>query len=461
MRTIEEIRSDIQTVNHNLLDLAGKDGDKVRDFDNAKREAFDAINTKVRALDTELEEAVAAKEAEARTKAEDDARRERVAELLSRNARPMTHGAPVEAGQVPAAVRAAMEAEECPDWLREFEEGVEGSSDVRSTDREDHRAFRDYVQRGIMSAGQQLRDQSVGTPGEGGHTVPVDTRFYNRVVLSMKAFQGIERAMMVFTTSHGRKIPVPTADDTAQMPTTNTAEGVSGGTAPNVTFGQVELGAIKVGSGGLKVSTELLEDSGVMVEALLGRLLGTRIGRRIGNQLLHGDGQSGNMQGAIAAATASTTGDLAVSTTGVITDPQTALARIVRSVDIAYRTMPTATICLSDDLLNSIRTAVHPSGSGFLYPSIAFVGPDAVRRADGMRVIIDPNFPKYATGNDVTHAIVGDISQFWLRRVRGMRVIRNPFSDDQTDQVRFTLWHRCDSRLVDSKAIAKVQCDIS
>ena len=457
MRTCEAIKADIQAANVALREMF-PDGN-VNGIDEAKRGAFDELNEKVRALDMEFEEASAAAEAEAKQRDEDKARNDRISELLSRGGN--RHDA--SKSKVPEVLRGAAgyDDEYASQAIREFYAGEE-EAEFKGRDSEQGRAFNEYLRTGSQDAINRMRaherQQNVTTPADGGYLVPEDNRFMNQVVVSQKAYMGVERVATVFTTPHGRPIPLVRTDDTG-----NDAENIAEATKPtdadDAVFSELQLGAKKLGTGRLLVSTELIEDSGPMIESLLGRLLGKRIGRRIGSQLASGDGTGTNLRGILNQAPQATPADYGLSVTaatGVIANANVALTRIIRAVDIAYRSSANASIVFSDDLLNSLRVAVSASG-GFLYPMLSNIGPDNVRKWDGMRVMIDPNYPGFAAqaANDDI-ATVGDHSEFYVRKVRGLRLVRNPFAEDDKDQVKFNMWHRCDSGLADLRAVRRI-----
>ena len=472
MRQIEAIKADMLAANQSLRDMF-PDGN-VDGIPEGKRGEFDELNTKVRALDTEFEEASAALEAEAKERAEDAKRAERARELLSRGGTASDRIAASDLrkaeqrADVPEFLRALdVDEEYASKELREFYAGSE-EAEFKGRSTEHGRAFNEYLRTGSAEAlgfmKAHERQQNVGTAADGGYLVPEDNRFMNQVVVSMKAYMGVERVATVFTTPHGRPIPMPRIDDTAHD-AVNATEGTapSPADAPDLAFSELNLGAKKLGTGRLLVSTELIEDSGPMIESLIGRLLGKRIGRRIGQQLANGTGAGTPLQlrGILTqAAEAAAPNRLVYSKAngGTITNAATALTRIVRAIDIAYRSSARASIVFSDDLLNQLRVAVSTAG-GFLYPMLSNIGPDNVRRWDGMRVLIDPNYPAFdqTVNNNVMGCTVGDHGEFYVRKVRGMRLVRNPFAEDDKDQVKFNMWHRCDSGLADLKAVRRVR----
>ena len=468
MRDMEAIKADIQAANDSLRTMFpnGNEGG----IPPEKRADFDALNEKVRALDTEFEQASAAAEAEAKEREADKARSERLNELLSRGA---TASDRIAAGDIRDAERRAdvpaflrdmdVDSEYASQAIREFYAGAE-EAEFKGRSTEHGRAFNEFLRSGSAEARAALkaheRQQQTGADAAGGYLVPEDNRFMNQVVVSQKAYMGVERVATVFTTPHGRPIPMPRINDTANDATNiGEAPAADPADATALAFGELKLEAHKIGTGALHVSTELIEDSGPMIESLIGRLLGKRIGRRVGAQLASGTGASGQLAGILTqAADAGATHRIEYkrASGGSITRAETALTRIVRSIDIAYRSSARSSIVFSDDLLNFLRVAVSTSG-GFLYPMLSNIGPDNVRRWDGMRCLIDPNYPSFPT-NDGTVAgcTVGDHGEFYVRKVRGMRLVRNPFSDDDKDLVKFNMWHRCDSGLADLAAVRTV-----
>lgn len=140
---------------------------------------------------------------------------------------------------------------------------------------------------------KEMRAQTVGTGSEGGFTVP--TEFRNRVAEAMKAFGGLANIATVFETDSGNPITWAITDGTAD-------EGVMIGekeesTEQDMEFGQVVIGAKKMTSNIVKISDELLQDSGVDIAGLIARRIGSRLGRGEAKQLLSGSGAGNNIKG--------------------------------------------------------------------------------------------------------------------------------------------------------------------
>lgn len=109
---------------------------------------------------------------------------------------------------------------------------------------------------------RELRAQSVTTDSQGGYTVPTQMR--NKIIDTMKAYGGIASVAQLLTTSTGQDITWSTSDGTTEegeLLAENTAA-----TEQDVTFGTAILGAKKLSSKIIRVSNELLQDSGVDIE---------------------------------------------------------------------------------------------------------------------------------------------------------------------------------------------------
>ena len=477
MRTIDEVRSDIRAANQSLLEMfpeGNEDG-----IPEAKRGAFDELNDKIRALDTEFDEVSRHVNAERDAKEAVEARNRRLAHLLSRAKEQADRGQPAPPLPPEFLTQAQRDEEDTDDspLMRQFYEGGDApSTPGRLTRSDENKAMRHYFRTGdpgcLVRVGEdwtraeieqaraqaQARANVATTPdASGGYLIPDDNRFMNRIVETMKAYQGVERVAMVFTTSGGNPMPIPTVNDTG-----NTAVGVAEGASPAETamaFGEVVLGAFKRSTGPLPVSTEIMQDSGPALETVLGRLLGIRLGRQAASDYASGAGGAGAPNGILTATAKG--GDLVWDRSDMaLTNANRAGGVLARAVDIAYRTMANASVCISDDLLNAYRTAVGvgTAGGQFLYPQLAFSdGPDAIRRFQGLRLHIEPNYPTFAAGTGTAKmATVGDHTAFFIRKVRGMRVTRNPFLYSVSDRVVFQGWMRYDCDLTDQEAVKHV-----
>ncbi|MDU7946439.1 MAG: phage major capsid protein, partial [Haemophilus parainfluenzae] len=154
-------------------------------------------------------------------------------------------------------------------------------------------AFNSFLRRGLGELSQEerqvmaeLRAQAAGTDNKGGYTVPKEMQA--RIAEQMKAFGGIASVAQILNTADGRVITWATANGTAE-------EGEligenAAATELDTEFGTAELGAKKLSSKIIRVSNELLQDSGVDIEEYLSRRIAERIGRAEAKYLIQGTG---------------------------------------------------------------------------------------------------------------------------------------------------------------------------
>lgn len=284
---------------------------------------------------------------------------------------------------------------------------------------------------------KEMRAQTVGTGAEGGFTVP--TEFRNRVVEAMKAFGGLANIATVFETDSGNPIIWATTDGT-------TEEGVMVGekeesTERNMVFGQVAIGAKKMTSNIIKISDELLQDSGVDIAGLISRRIGSRLGRGEAKQLLTGDGQGNNIKGLLN----QVTGGKTSAASGAVAHAD--LLTLKHAVDPAYR-LATARWLFNDNTLLGLKQMKDGQGRPLWLPDIAGVAPATI---DGDQYQIDQGMPDVAA--NAKAVAYGDFSYFQIRRVKGMELRRLTEKYAEFGLVGFLMFHRFDALLEDKAAV--------
>lgn len=284
---------------------------------------------------------------------------------------------------------------------------------------------------------KEMRAQATNVDSKGGFTVP--TEFRNRVVETMKAFGGVANIATVFETDGGAPITWVTTDGTAD-------EGVMIGETEeggdkDMDFGQVAIGAKKMTSKTIKISDELLTDSGVDVIGLISRRIGSRLGRGEAKQLLNGDGQGNNIKGL----TMQLTGGVTSAVAGSITHGD--LLKLKHSVDPAYRAGNTRWV-FNDNTLLGFKELKDGNGRPLWLPDVAGVAPATI---DGDQYQIDQGMPDVAAGKKAV--LYGDFSYFQIRRVKGMALRRLDEKYAEAGLVGFLMFHRFDALLEDTAAV--------
>lgn len=297
----------------------------------------------------------------------------------------------------------------------------------------------------LLQRAVDTRAQGIGTGGAGGFTVPEG--FWAKVTETMLYFANVAQVSEQLSTSTGNKIPWPTNNDTANegsLLAENTQIGEQ-----DLTFGQAELDAFMYTSELVRVSLQLLQDSGVDIEGFLARKLGERLGRIINRHYTVGTG-SAQPQGYTVGATQGTTQSLAGD--NLFNDPQNAwrsVVDLIHSVDIAYR--DGARFALHDLILAEVRKWRDADGRPLWQPSVAAGEPDRIL-----------NYP-YLVNNyqDSVSGTAGDIPLFFgnfrqgfvTRTVAGgmLKRLEERYADFL--QVGFFAFSRHDSVVQDASAI--------
>lgn len=284
---------------------------------------------------------------------------------------------------------------------------------------------------------REMRAQTVGVGTEGGFTVP--TEFRDRVVESMKAFGGLANIATVFETDSGNPIQWVTTDGTTEEGTMIGEKDES--TEDDMEFGQVVIGAKKMTSKIIKISDELLQDSGVDISGLISRRLGSRLGRGEAKQLLTGDGQGNNIKGLLN----QVTGGAASAVVGSVAHAD--LLELKHTVDPAYR-VGNSRWLFNDNTLLGFKKLKDGDGRPLWLPDIAGVAPATI---DGDQYQIDQGMPNVGAGAKAV--AYGDFSYFQIRRVKGMALRRLTEKYAEFGLVGFLMFHRFDALLEDTAAV--------
>lgn len=281
---------------------------------------------------------------------------------------------------------------------------------------------------------EETRALSATTGTAGGYTVPQG--FYDQVIEAMKWFGGMRQVANVFSTDSGNALPIPTTNDTANVGEL-LAENTQAGTQ-DVAFGQTTLNAYKFSSKMILVPIELLQDSAFDVEAFLSKKLGERIGR-INNQLFTTGTGTSQPQGVVTGATSGKVG-VAGQTTAVTYDD---LIDLEHSVDIAYR--DGAKYMFHDQTLKAVKKLKDSQGRPLWLPGLAFKEPDTI---NGFGFQVNNDVAQMAA--NAKSILFGDFSNYWIRDVKSIQVVR--FNEKFMDygQVGFLAFSRADGKLVNA-----------
>lgn len=308
-------------------------------------------------------------------------------------------------------------------------------------------AFDSFLRRGMgelnteeRQALRELRAQGTTPDAQGGYTVP--TQMLNRIVDAMRAYGGIASVAQILNTSTGQDITWSTSDGTTEegeLLAENTAASEG-----DVTFGTAILGAKKLSSKIIRVSNELLQDSGVDIENYLSARIAQRIGRGEAKYLVQGTGAGSPLQpkGLVASVTGTTA---AASATAFTWQEMNTLKH---SIDPAYRNGPKFRWAFNDATLKIIEEMVDGQGRPLWLPSIVGGAPSTVLQVP---YVVDQAIDVIAAGKKFIFC--GDFDRFILRRITYMTLKRLVERYAEFDQTAFLAFHRFDCVLEDVGAI--------
>lgn len=285
---------------------------------------------------------------------------------------------------------------------------------------------------------KELRAQGTSPDEKGGYTVP--TQMLNKIIDQMKAYGGIASVAQILRTSNGQDITWSTSDGTGEegeLLGENTAASEQ-----DVEFGTAILGAKKLSSKIIRVSNELLQDSGVNIEAYLGGRIAQRIGRGEAKYLVKGTGTGSPLQPK--GLDASVTGTIDVSTTFGWKD----INALEHALDPAYRNGPKFRLAFNDDTLKNLKEMEDAQKRPLWLPSVAGVAPETIL---GKQYVVDQAIDKMEAGKKFIFC--GDFDRFIVRRVTYMTLKRLVERYAEYDQTAFLAFHRFDCVLEDTSAI--------
>ncbi|GED45257.1 phage capsid protein [Vreelandella aquamarina] len=316
-----------------------------------------------------------------------------------------------------------------------------------SVDEQRAQAFDAFLRHGMsdMTAEQrkvlkEMRAQATNPNEKGGYTVP--TEMLNRIYEAMKDYGGLAGVSQIMTTDSGNDIEWPTSDGTAE-------EGVLLGenqeaTEQDVEFGMETLGAKKLTSQVIRVSNELLQDSGIDIEAFLAARIGSRLGRGEARYLVKGTGAGTPTQPKGLEASVTQVTDTAANTEFTWKE----INALIHSVDPAYRRANGFRIGMNDNTLKMVTEMEDLQGRPLWLPAVAGAAPATILN---QAYFVDQAIADL--GASAKFMFAGDFQHFIIRRVRYMVLKRLVERYAEFDQTGFLAFHRFDCVLQDVAAI--------
>ena len=283
----------------------------------------------------------------------------------------------------------------------------------------------------------ESRAQSAGTASAGGYTVPQG--FHAELEKRLLFFNTLRSVAKVIQTESGNALKWPGSDDTGNTAGL-TAENATR-TVTDLVYGETTLNAYTYDST-VKVSNELLQDTGINLEAEIASQLGDRIGRAEAAAFTTGTG-SGQPQGVV---TGSSAGVTSASATAIALSD---IFGLMGSLDWSYQV--NAKFMMHQAIWFSVLKLVDSQGR----PLFADLVNGNQPKLYGFPVIINNNMASsIATTNktilfgDFEKYIIRDSSQLLIRR------LDERYADENA--TGFMALGRRDGRVLQSAAIKRL-----
>lgn len=309
---------------------------------------------------------------------------------------------------------------------------------------------RSVLQTQYQELPSEVRALAAGTDAAGGYTVPEG--FANRIEVALSAFGGLLSVAQSWNTATGNDIPYPSTNDTANKGA-RLAENTQAG-PQDVAFTSVTFAAYMYTSKIVKVSFQLLQDTGIDLEGLLSRLLAERIRRILEEECTTGTG--GSMpEGVTVGATDS--GITPPAAAGINHDN---MVDILHTLDPAYR--PNARWMFNDDTLAALRKVKTLEGSTAIPDYIWQQGmvPGAPDTVLGKPYTINQEMAGPGTSGNRA-ILIGDFSKYMYRNAGRPVLLRLTERYADYLQVGFLMFSRHDGHLVDAGTHPIVYADMT
>ncbi|MNO68925.1 Phage capsid family protein [compost metagenome] len=325
----------------------------------------------------------------------------------------------------------------------------------RSQDEQRSAAYDNYIRHGLAdltgeerqilkAMNEEARANGAAQGDKGGFTVP--TSFMTTIIEAQKDFGGIASVAHLLTTDNGQAIDWATSDGTEEIgellgENQETSEG-------DVEFGTGTLGAHKLSSKIIRISNELLQDSGVDIEAFLARRIASRLERGKALYLVKGTG-AGTPQQPAGLEVSTGVGKVTANAAGFTWQEVNGL---IHSIDPVYRASSQFRLAFNDNTLQRFEEMVDGQNRPLWLPGIDADRPATILK---QKYVIDQAIDSIGAGKKFMFA--GDFAQFIVRQVRYMAIKRLMEKFAEFDQTGFLAFTRFGCVLQDLAAIKALQ----
>ena len=303
-------------------------------------------------------------------------------------------------------------------------------------------AFGAYLRSGLSGITPEQRAQLTTPDAKGGFLVPQD---FSNVLDVATLFTGqVERVAGKLDTAGGGPLDYPTVNDTA-VDAAIAAEGAAT-TATDMTFANVTFSSYNYTSL-VRVSSQLLQDSGFDLNTFLVEALGERVARQTNQDFTNGTGSGDSMPDGIIPQSG-TAGAVAASATALAAGD---VLNLIHSIDPSYRNSANFGLMAHGNVVAAIQKLGIGSANDFpvFIPSMTAGEPD---KLFGYNLYYNNDMTGTITANDKV-LLAADFSKYVVRRAGGVQMIRlnERYMDEM--EVGFLVSARRDAHAVNTAAI--------
>lgn len=298
-------------------------------------------------------------------------------------------------------------------------------------------------QREFMAKEVKRASATMGTSEPNNGQALTHREFVAKLIEAMKAFGGMREVATILPTATGNAMDFPTTNAASEEgEIVNENDKASEG---ETSFGTKSIGAFKYSSKSIAIPFELLQDSGIDLEAYIIRLLAMRIARVQNKHFTIGTGTA-QPTGLV---TASTVGKTAGAAALTFSD----LNHLVHSVDPVYRNSGNCKFMFNDMTLRDLKDLKDDTtGRPLWLPGFESGDPD---RIYGYGYSINQNMEN--VGANAKPVAFGDMSAYHIRDVQQLMMFRMTDSAfTLKGQVGFVGFLRADGNLMDVGGAVKV-----
>lgn len=294
----------------------------------------------------------------------------------------------------------------------------------------------------------QMRAQGTSPSEQGGYTVP--TTLQTRIIEALRSYGGIASVAQLLTTDNGAPIAWVVAngeDEEGELIGENKAA-----TEKDVTFGMSTLGAYTISSKIIRISEQLLADSGVDIEGFLAGRIASRNGRTRARLIVQGTGAAETADAPAQPRGLEVSAAVGKATASATKFTWQEINGLIHSIDPAYRTAPQFRLAFNDSTLQAIEELVDGNNRPLWLPGIDAERPATILK---QRYVIDQAIASIAANAKFMYA--GDFNQLVIRDVRGMTLKRLVERYAEYGQVGFLAFMRFGAILQDTAALKALQ----